>query len=183
MCIRDSLSSVLATVMVLARLCTALGRQPASLLGRHRGTIWLAATAAIVGLTAAGLLQGERVYRLSPEYREAAAWMRSHGGADASLAATEIGYLGYFTDLRVVDLHGLIHPAVQGRMERRDYSWWQALEPRFVVVHEPPWFAEPDLEAAEGRPQRSYRLAHRVLPQGIEGGLAVYERAAERASR
>jgi hypothetical protein len=144
-------------------------------------TLGTAAALLMVASTLAVLLRTDRVYRLSTEYREAAAWIRAQGGADASLAATEIGYLGYLAGGRVVDLHGLVHPELQPRIRRGDYSWWRALAPRFVVLHQPPWFAEPRLDESEVGGDPDYAPRFRVLAEGVDGGLTVFERRERRA--
>jgi hypothetical protein len=43
-------------------------------------------------------------------YREIAQWLNEHGNEQQSLAAPEIGVLGYYTDMQIVDLHGLVTP-------------------------------------------------------------------------
>jgi hypothetical protein len=45
-------------------------------------------------------------------YRDISAWLLEHMDPGDSLAAAEIGYIGYFTDVRVLDLYGLVTPGV-----------------------------------------------------------------------
>jgi hypothetical protein len=55
-------------------------------------------------------------------YREVAAWLNQNANKNQSLAVGEIGVLGYYSNLRIVDLRGLVTPVllpslVQGRAE------------------------------------------------------------------
>jgi hypothetical protein len=43
-------------------------------------------------------------------YREAADWLNRHAGGADTLAAEEIGVLGYYTRLKIIDLYGLVTP-------------------------------------------------------------------------
>lgn len=45
-------------------------------------------------------------------HREVAQWLSREGGEGASLAALEIGVIGYYTELRIVDLFGLVTPEI-----------------------------------------------------------------------
>ena len=44
------------------------------------------------------------------EYLQVADWLEENSYSDQSLAAFEIGYLGYFTDMEIIDLFGLVTP-------------------------------------------------------------------------
>jgi len=46
-------------------------------------------------------------------YREVSAWLRERMVEGETLAAGEIGYIGYFTNIEIVDLHGLVTPGVR----------------------------------------------------------------------
>jgi hypothetical protein len=61
-------------------------------------------------------------YRASA-YREVSAWLREHTGPTDSVAFAEIGYLGYFTDNRIVDLAGLIDPSITDHLATDGYAW------------------------------------------------------------
>jgi hypothetical protein len=45
-------------------------------------------------------------------YRQVSDWLASHASPQHSLASFEIGYIGYFTNLKVIDLSGLVTPQV-----------------------------------------------------------------------
>ncbi|HET7010666.1 MAG TPA: hypothetical protein VFI11_07825 [Anaerolineales bacterium] len=62
-------------------------------------------------------------------FRQASDWLRQHASAEATLAASEIGYVGYFTDMHIVDLYGLVTPGVHPWLPRGlDFTTSQALE-------------------------------------------------------
>lgn len=92
---------------------------------------------------APGLVPG--VYGLSAQYRVGAEWLRTHARPEDSVAATEIGYIGWYSGLRVLDIHGLIHPQALQALRERNLHWWydRGERPRFVVTHIPPWHGEP----------------------------------------
>jgi len=45
-------------------------------------------------------------------FREAAQWLNQHAAPHQTLAAFEIGYIGYFTDMPIIDLAGLVTPGL-----------------------------------------------------------------------
>lgn len=45
-------------------------------------------------------------------YKEIAEWLNKHAEPDESLLTSEIGVLGYYADLKIRDLHGLVTPKV-----------------------------------------------------------------------
>ncbi len=67
-------------------------------------------------------------------YRRLASWLADHAGPDASVAYHEIGYLGYYTDCRIVDLMGLVTSGVAEHIAAGDFAWsfWRH-RPDFLV--------------------------------------------------
>jgi hypothetical protein len=66
--------------------------------------------------------QGRIVDARYDTYREVSDWLNSHANEGESLATGEIGILGYYANMRIVDLRGLVTPAllpwlVRGRTE------------------------------------------------------------------
>ena len=45
--------------------------------------------------------------------REVIEWLNQEASSDESLAAGEIGVVGYYTDMRIIDLHALVTPELQ----------------------------------------------------------------------
>ena len=97
---------------------------------------WIAVAAVtrkrlIVALTVAGtLIIGVWGFRATPKgpprpgYADAAQWIAANTPADASVAATEIGMLGWYSKRHVVDYLGLVDPAAVEPMREGDMQWW-----------------------------------------------------------
>jgi hypothetical protein len=87
-------------------------------------------------------------YRMGDAYRAVAEWTRRHSQPGDTLAATEIGYLGWYSQMPILDIHGLVHPRALPWLRQHNLHWWwdTGERPRFVVVHSPPWTGEPGAE-------------------------------------
>lgn len=92
-------------------------------------------------------------------YRAIARWLHDSTPAEARVAIPEVGYVGYFSDRRIVDLAGLCSPEVIPYLRQRAYeAVVQDLRPEFVVLtterHRPihnairnsPWFQSHYIE-------------------------------------
>jgi arabinofuranosyltransferase len=105
-----------------------LTRFLSTLLGRFYSTKRLAqltqasvltvVTLGLVGLHISSWNKGGVVYRGQVVdsryvvYREAADWLNRRAGDDQTLATPEIGVLGYYTDMKIIDLYGLVTPTL-----------------------------------------------------------------------
>ncbi len=91
-----------------------------------------------------------------PEYREAAQWIRTHTPKDASIAAYEIGVLGFRIQGRPIrDLLGLVSPADLGAISQGEFTWWlRGHLPDYVLFHKPAW---PRLEGPAQQDERFVR--------------------------
>jgi len=81
--------------------------------------------------------------------RPLAAWLAGHG---ESMALVDVGFLGYVSGLRVVDLGGLTEPSVArapgGHIDKHvDAGWLESQHPDLLVLHA----AEPPEVDADGR--------------------------------
>lgn len=56
----------------------------------------------------------------STSYRSVANWINQNATDGQSLAYTEIGYLGYYTHLQIIDFAGLVTPTSVGLMGKKD---------------------------------------------------------------
>jgi hypothetical protein len=59
----------------------------------------------------------------SAPYSELAAWFKEHASPEESIAYIEIGYLGFYTDNRIIDLAGLLDRRISEHVGKRDLSW------------------------------------------------------------
>jgi hypothetical protein len=102
-------------------------------------------------------------YRCSAVYRSAAKMVAGLEAKDRTLAATEIGYLGYYSQVRIVDIHGLIHPDSLKEIRAGHNWWWLATNPDLVLVHEPPWFGEPGYAKFDPAAERRFRDGYELV--------------------
>lgn len=76
-------------------------------------------------------------------YFELARWFREHASRDASIAYHEVGYLGYYTDNRIVDLLGLVTPGLTEHVAAGDFAWgFRRERPDYLVYLEGSRFFE-----------------------------------------
>ncbi|HQN94932.1 MAG TPA: hypothetical protein PLM61_01100 [Thermoanaerobaculales bacterium] len=109
-------------------------------------------------------------------YYEMARWFRDHVPADASIAYHEVGYLGYYTDNRIVDLLGLVTPGLTEHVAAGDFAWgfWRE-RPDYLVYLEGSRFFEGILR--DPRFAAGYRPV--VTLAGYDGkSLTIFGRAA-----
>lgn len=107
-------------------------------------------------------------------YFKLAAWFNENGSAGERIAYMEVGYLGYYTDLGIVDLVGLVTPEITHRVAARDFTsgFWE-LEPEYLVSLEGSRFILPILDNPDFAPQYE-RVAEL---DGFDGlGLSVFRR-------
>ncbi len=63
-------------------------------------------------------------------------WINENTEKSESIAYIEIGYLGYSTNNRIIDLAGLIHPEMVPHIAKRDFAWgfWHFMPDYYVYV-------------------------------------------------
>ena len=107
-------------------------------------------------------------HRLAP-YQQVSAWLNEHAVKEQSLATREIGYLGYFTDMKIIDLFGLVTPGVfQWVNEGPEATLFHTLEiytPDYVLID--PSVIQEDILAGDS----CYQLV-----QEFEQGYRLYQR-------
>lgn len=110
----------------------------------------------VVGRLAVSPWHGPKPMRLASEYTMAGLWIEKNTPKNAVVAASEIGYIGFFSKREIKDMHGLIHPNSAPMILAEKWGWW-FMDGRatVVVMHEPSWHGEPDL--AKGWGQEAYR--------------------------
>jgi hypothetical protein len=86
-------------------------------------------------------------YRLSSEYAQAGVWLRNHAAPHDAVAAAEIGYLGFESRRRIIDVYALIHPESIAAWAANP-MWWEQRRPRWIIYHLPTWLGEPSSEDA-----------------------------------
>lgn len=69
-----------------------------------------------------------------PGYKAMCDWFRENADPDASIAYVEVGYLGYYTDNRIIDLAGLVTPDVIPHLKEHDTDWaFEYYNPDYIV--------------------------------------------------
>lgn len=122
--------------------------------GRTTGGVGTVAvwTAAVVVIVSAGWQTAEAIKRppaddRGPAYLAVARWLNENAEPEHSVAFFEIGALGYYTDLAVVDLVGLVTPSVIPHILNRDFAsgFWEA-RPDYMIELEGSEFTRPIVE-------------------------------------
>ena len=92
--------------------------------------VWLAAPTARAA-------RAPRTSERHAAYRDLARWLNDHTDPSAAVAYHEIGYLGYYTDNRIVDLVGLVSPDITPHVAVGDFAsgFWDA-RPEYLVYPE-----------------------------------------------
>lgn len=115
----------------------------ASLFGRglanaETARLTQAGAALLVGVVLTGFaLQNRPVLGTGPDrYESAAKWMAHNLPANSTLATDEIGTVGYYTRLTIVDILGLVNPDNARYIgERRFDVWLSEYHPDYFLVH------------------------------------------------
>ncbi len=97
--------------------------------------------AGALGLQLRGAAVGVQIYSELCRYHQArhertAVWLREHTSPDAVIATHDIGAIGYYAHRRVIDMAGIVQPAVVRHLHRPDYvSYLAELFQREKVTH------------------------------------------------
>lgn len=105
-------------------------------------------------------------------------WFREHALSSESIAFIEIGYLGYYTDNRIIDLAGLILPDVPSHIAKRDFSWgfWQYTPDYYIYLPDFDWALASIRD--DPRFDQQYRIVV-TLPGPRDTDFAIYKRISQ----
>lgn len=137
---------------------------------------WLPSVAVMVGMLRLAMTPFVPVtdYRLGAEYAAAGRWIDQNTRPDEVVAATEIGYLGYFSKREIRDIHGLIHPESLPHLKKEEWDWWFVHKPpSVVVVHTPAWSGEPSIKMG-WQPDNFQQFQARYAKAASFGQIEVY---------
>jgi hypothetical protein len=89
-----------------------------------------------------------RPYRLSAEYMAIGQWLKEHADQHDFVAADEIGYIGYYSNLRLRDMLGLLDLKSITPLSEHRWDWWYTdyPSPKYIVVHKSGGPGEPNSE-------------------------------------
>lgn len=91
----------------------------------------------IVGVRAGFALAtaGERPDMHAEIYLPAATWLREHAAPGERVALAEVGYLGFYTELPIIDQFGLVTPAAQRFLGGENLrAFLQAFQPNYYLA-------------------------------------------------
>lgn len=108
-------------------------------------------------------------------YLAVAEWLNHNTKAKNSVAFAEIGYLGYFTENRIIDLVGLVDPAYRDNGAQMDLAsnFWQAEPDYFLYVPDFNWLLGPIVE--DERFAKRYHMVTEI-PSHFSTPLMIYEK-------
>lgn len=109
-------------------------------------------------------------------YAEVGRWLSANSEVDQSVAASEIGVLGWEADRPVVDYLGLLDAQVAEELGRGDLATWIGREqPDYYVAHVPIW---PMERPSTSQPwfARAYEPVFETTRMGERSHVRVYQR-------
>jgi len=103
---------------------------------RARAALWAVLVAGVVLEARVGL---SLTANEDVNYVAAGRWLAAHSEPGDSIAAVEIGAIGWYSGLTVIDPLGLGTPAAE-QVRSGDFIWWlEARRPAFILLHRPAW--------------------------------------------
>jgi arabinofuranosyltransferase len=108
-------------------------------------------------------------------YTALSQWFREHTENSNSIAFIEIGYLGYYTDNRIIDLAGLTLPDILPHIAKGDFAWgfWHYQPDYYVYLSDFDW-ALASIRA-DSRFDQQYQCVA-TLPGPRENDFIIYKR-------
>lgn len=74
------------------------------------------------------------------DYKKIGEWMGQNLPADASLATIEIGTIGWYSKMHIVDILGLVTPHNADYIaQRKLHNWLLHYQPEYILAHDPYW--------------------------------------------
>jgi hypothetical protein len=105
--------------------------------GRDLATVIIGALLVVIaGYPHLSTLQyTSREHPLITLYTEVGRWLRANTPPESSVGYYEIGFLGYYSQRRIVDAMGLIDPLVAPHVAERDLSWaYRHYRPTYIIA-------------------------------------------------
>ncbi|HZT41967.1 MAG TPA: hypothetical protein VFA07_07245 [Chthonomonadaceae bacterium] len=112
------------------------------------------------------------------QYLQTARWLQAHTDANASVGYLEIGYIGYYSQRRMIDPLGLVNSGVAAHVAQGDLGWaYERYRPDYILVHprfnailgsvyRAPWFQQEyrSIAQIQSPGSASILVFRRVLP-------------------
>ena len=157
-------------VLALIALASVGVDHIASLGWNQRNAVFISlALATGMGIAILGLSEVPRGFTYNP-YMHISSWIRKHTPRTATVAASEIGVIGWYSHRPIIDYMGLLSHRVAEHVASGNFSWWLPhYAPQYWVVHSSAWpFEIPGLSA------RWFPKAYHKVYVGY--GLTIYMR-------
>ena len=78
-------------------------------------------------------------------YEEVGIWLNERYEHDTKIAMVEIGFVGFYSDIYIIDILGLVnHKNAKFVAERNMTAWFDLYEADLILVHDPLWDIEED---------------------------------------
>jgi len=100
-------------------------------------------------------------------YRQIGEWLDGNAPEEATVAAMEIGSVGWYSRRYMIDIVGLVTPENDRLLAQGDLDGWLDVgEPDYVVTHLPEWRMERRIKEAVRRGR--YRSVEGIQPSGFQ---------------
>ena len=117
----------------------------------------------------------------APGYRQLCSWLNDNVDKNGTVAVAEVGYVGYFSDLRVADLMGLTSTELQPYAMNGDFlGGFMAVSPEVYVDRVVPNIPFLECIRNSGFLAREYRKAATIHDPTMPMTLDIYTRIRER---
>jgi len=94
-------------------------------------------------------IEADLRFKSTNSYQHIGKWLRANVPVDSKLAAVEIGMLGYFSELYIIDILGLIDRTNAEHIANRNLdAWMDSYDADLILVHDPLWELEESANSA-----------------------------------
>lgn len=85
-------------------------------------------------------------FRPNNDYYLIAHWVKNNTPEGSSLAASEIGVLGYFSNRKIIDLVGLVNEGIAETLVSKEYNRiYEKFKPDYVLIHKTPFTNQAEI--------------------------------------
>ena len=118
-----------------------------SLLARHKKTLAILVTAALITANAGALFPAMQQRGPHPHYPAIGQWIRQNVPQKATIGVIEIGHIGWYSKRPIIDAMGLVTPRNAEWMAHREFTRWvEYYRPDYLMLHQPLWPQELALQ-------------------------------------